>query len=323
MEELTSIPIRYRQIHLFPQPTHRQSRSVDCGQTNLAGMSTLDYQHLEQAIASRGDIPKSVRVRHFESVSSTNDVLWQAMARGETGTYEAIVADRQTGGKGQRGRQWESLSGGLYLSMALEPHLPPQQIGLLPLAMAWGIATELRTAGIPVCLKWPNDLLLESAKLGGILTETRTLGSRVTQAVVGVGINWQNQPPAPGIALATYLATAPNSANLLPWDRELLVVRTIAGILKGNDICQPETIDFLLTDYVKLLDPYYHQVSIADCSSHSEMQLGRVLGIAPTGELRVEKPTKTNPSGEICFSPDALSLGYRAEPATSIAGERR
>jgi BirA family transcriptional regulator, biotin operon repressor / biotin---[acetyl-CoA-carboxylase] ligase len=288
---------------------------VDRGQTNLARMSTLDYQHLERSIASRGDIPKSVCVRHFESVNSTNDVLWQAMARGEAGIYEAIVADRQTGGKGQRGRQWESPHGGLYLSMALEPHLPPPNIGLLPLAVAWGIATELRTAGIPVCLKWPNDLLLESAKLGGILTETRTL--------VGVGINWQNQPPASGISLAEYLTTAPNSVNLPEWDRELLIVRTIAGILKGNDICQPETIDFLLTDYVKLLDPYYHEVPIANLSSHGGMQLGRILGIAPTGELRVEKPTETNPSGEICFPPGALSLGYRAEPATSVAGERR
>jgi len=66
----------------------------------------------------------------------------------------------------------------------------------------------LREHGIPVGLKWPNDLMLCGRKLGGILTETKVQQGRITKAVVGVGINW-NPVPETGINLLSFQANQP------------------------------------------------------------------------------------------------------------------
>ena len=136
----------------------------------------------------------------FESASSTNQILLQKLSEGaQIGTV--AIAAQQTSGRGQWGRTWVSPLGGLYLSVAIAPNLPAQQSHRLTLASAWGIASQLRSRNIPVQLKWPNDLYLHDKKLGGILSETSIQKEIIHQAVVGVGLNWQNETLESAIAL--------------------------------------------------------------------------------------------------------------------------
>ncbi len=184
----------------------------------------------------------------FEQVPSTNAKLWEMIAQGaKAGTV--AIAQSQSSGKGQRGRFWQSDPGGLYLSLALEPDWPVTHSAQLTCISAWGIATAFNNLGLPIQIKWPNDLYFQGKKLGGILTETKlapatsvtsALGDRtkapprIKQAVIGVGINWHNAVPSTGITLAQILkqmpeSTAKNKINCL----EMLAALVLKGILQG------------------------------------------------------------------------------------------
>jgi BirA family biotin operon repressor/biotin-[acetyl-CoA-carboxylase] ligase len=104
-----------------------------------------------------------------------------------------LAAEAQTAGRGRAGRSWLAASGdSLCFSLAWPCSGPVTRLSGLPLAIGVALADLLRTRGHAVTLKWPNDLLLEGAKLGGILVETsaaRADGDSRLWAVIGIGIN--------------------------------------------------------------------------------------------------------------------------------------
>lgn len=120
----------------------------------------------------------------YERVTSTNDL---AKGLAEEGAPEgaAVLALEQTAGRGRLGRPWASPRGGMYLSVVLRPALPTDRWSLLGIAIAVGSSSAAESlAGMPITLKWPNDLLLDVRKVGGILVEAGP-----TFAVAGIGIN--------------------------------------------------------------------------------------------------------------------------------------
>lgn len=128
------------------------------------------------------------RVIRVESCSSTNDMAHEMAIQGEEeGTV--IVAEEQTKGRGTKGRKWYSPRGkGIYISVILRPQ--KRNLSLLPLAMGLAVRDALlESAGIPVQLKWPNDLVCGGKKLGGILCEASFRGNDVGYVVLGLGLN--------------------------------------------------------------------------------------------------------------------------------------
>ena len=120
----------------------------------------------------------------YARVDSTNLV---ARILAEEGASEgtAVVAVEQTEGRGRLGRTWDSPPGGLWMSVVLRPRLPVTAWPLLGFAASLAAADAVETvAGVPVRLKWPNDLVVEDRKLGGVLVEAGG-----TYAIAGVGIN--------------------------------------------------------------------------------------------------------------------------------------
>ncbi len=142
---------------------------------------------VEQIIAQiQGDVWKTVL--YFPSVDSTNEVA-ASMKDILPGTV--IIADSQTRGRGRLGRRWISPSGrNIYLSMIIRPELLPRDAPLLTVLTAVSCAHALRRlSGLPLLIKWPNDLTVQGRKIGGILTETRSDPDHIQQAIIGVGIN--------------------------------------------------------------------------------------------------------------------------------------
>ena len=127
---------------------------------------------------------------YYDSIGSTNDVAKQLATQGAVqGTL--IIADEQTAGKGRRGRRWIAPQGSsLLFSLILHPALAPSELPRLTMAsaLAAGRAIE-ETTGLAVHFKWPNDILLEGKKAGGILIEAGISGETVDYAVVGIGLN--------------------------------------------------------------------------------------------------------------------------------------
>lgn len=194
------------------------------------------------------DLP--LTIHRFPSLASTNQTLWEMLDR-EAKAGTVVISGEQTLGRGQWGRRWESGLGGLYLSLAIATDWEAARSGELTMAIAWGIATVFRTAGVPLQLKYPNDLFLLHRKLGGILTETKIHRGRIATAVIGVGINWSNPVPPEGINLQSYW----QSQGLTPSIPSLEVLGTIAleGITLGYGQLITSGLDSFLLDYEKLL----------------------------------------------------------------------
>jgi BirA family transcriptional regulator, biotin operon repressor / biotin---[acetyl-CoA-carboxylase] ligase len=128
---------------------------------------------------------------HFAPVtkSTNSDALEAARAAAPHGSV--YFADEQLSGRGRGNHAWNSAAGqGLYVSVLLRLPIPHARMALLPLAAGLAAASAIKeTTGLPIDLRWPNDLLIGPRKTGGILVEA-TIGSQgPPHAVVGIGIN--------------------------------------------------------------------------------------------------------------------------------------
>jgi len=125
----------------------------------------------------------------FESLDSTNDYLLAA-PRPAASMLRVAIAEEQTSGRGRGDKQWvSSAGGGLWLSVAFTFAPTPDALSALTLAVGADVARCLAEYGASdVALKWPNDLMLDDRKLGGILVESRMAAASST-VVCGIGIN--------------------------------------------------------------------------------------------------------------------------------------
>ena len=117
----------------------------------------------------------------FETVDSTNTVA------ADYPIGSVIVANRQTNGRGRYGHTWVSDKGNLYLSAVLKTH--GEKTPLMAFIVAVCVAEALKKYGIDIKLKWPNDILLDGAKLAGILLEQID-----DKLIVGIGVNCASCP---------------------------------------------------------------------------------------------------------------------------------
>lgn len=129
-------------------------------------------------------------VLFFPRVGSTNDVAHELAAAGAAEGL-VVVADEQTAGRGRLDRRWWAPPGSsLLMSLLLRPPIPPMQAGQLTMCLGLGAVEAVeQVTGLRPSLKWPNDLLLDGRKLGGMLTELHLAGERLAYAVLGLGLN--------------------------------------------------------------------------------------------------------------------------------------
>ena len=155
---------------------------------------------------------------HTELDSTMDEAVRLAYCGGADGT--AVVAEVQTAGRGRFGRTWVSPAGNLWVSILLRPSLD----ALRWLSILAGVASARAityATGLDVALKWPNDLRIGGRKVGGILVESSLDGSRVSHAIIGIGINVGLEPSENGV-----IATTATSLNLecgVPVSREMLL----------------------------------------------------------------------------------------------------
>ncbi len=191
---------------------------------------SFDLKAVEEGVAAT---EFAGRVLHLPFVGSTNTVALEAAQRGaRSGVW---VADEQGAGRGRGGHAWHSAAGdGLYVSALVTPTLP--MATALQISLATGLAAQAAIAeacGLEVDIRWPNDLILNKRKCGGILVETavapaeRGVPAMLRYAVIGVGINLNHEAfPAEVRAVATSLRLEGGAAV----SREAVLAALLRGI---------------------------------------------------------------------------------------------
>jgi BirA family biotin operon repressor/biotin-[acetyl-CoA-carboxylase] ligase len=151
-------------------------------------------------------IAAGVRLISHDVLVSTNSEALARAGRGERGPLW-VVAERQSGGRGRRGRPWISQAGNLFATLLLTDPAPPERCPELAFVAALAVHDALHEVAPPIvarlAIKWPNDLILEGAKLAGILIE----GDGAGAVVIGIGVNCVSHPsdteyPATDLAAA-------------------------------------------------------------------------------------------------------------------------
>lgn len=240
------------------------------------------------------------RVVYSRETASTNTDLKELAAAGApTGTV--CVAESQTGGRGRRGRSFESPAGGVYFSLLLRPTLPLSEVSSLTGAVAVAVARVLeKESGLAVGIKWVNDLFLKNKKAVGILCEAvADLESGTPEyIVVGVGINLTGvlSPALEGIA-----TTVEREGGRVP-DRATLIAEAVREIeLVAPSPLSPEVLAESRRRSVLL------GRAVTVCRG-DETFPARATGINDRGELVVTLPDGTTaalPSGEVSVRPEA------------------
>jgi BirA family transcriptional regulator, biotin operon repressor / biotin---[acetyl-CoA-carboxylase] ligase len=215
-------------------------------------------------------------LHYFDRVGSTMDVLHELAGRGaEAGT--AVLAGEQLEGRGSRGRSWHSPPGGLWLSVLFRP---PIVQGLEMISLRAGLAVAEAVQPLiaePLQLKWPNDLMLNGRKLGGMLCEARWQGESLGWVAAGVGMNVRNRIPEELESSATSLADAGMAPDLSDLgDRVVAALRKLE--LNGSELSASERERFAARDCLQ-------------GRAIREPIAGTVQGLSPDGALMVQPDT--------------------------------
>ena len=161
------------------------------------------------------------RVLDYEVVDSTHDVA------ASLDIWHAVRARRQTAGRGRFQRTWVSDEGGLWLSavVPLPTHIPGWEA--LPLVAGWVVVETVRALGVSgLRMRWPNDIMVGSRKLAGLLVERPS----VDRAVIGIGLNVTNTPVSQNNALECCVARLAEVMKLPPPSLSDLTARLLDGL---------------------------------------------------------------------------------------------
>ncbi len=218
---------------------------------------------------------KQWQLRWMPVCSSTETILskWLKQKPFLGNQSRAVLAARQTRGIGQRGKIWESQKGGVWISAAMPLFETHKNTGVFGLAVAVSLSERLEAFGIPVKIKWPNDLIVENRKLAGLLPRLLHRGEHVRIARLGLGMNVSNRVPKGGISVAQILSKRNCATDF--WAAEVL--RTL-----------DQAMDFFKeTDLV--CQQAERRLWAKEVCEVSTGELWKIEGISPDGALKVRK----------------------------------
>ncbi len=215
------------------------------------------------------------KIYHFSEVESTNN---EAKKNSHLQSGTVFIADRQTKGKARLGRQWISDCGGLSMSVLLKPDITPEKAGLLTLVCGLAASSVIDRCMI----KWPNDLVLENKKIGGILCEMSKDDEGKMYVVLGIGINLNTKSFPADIAnkaTSVFLNTGMNT------DKSVFVSKLLESLEKYYQIFLNKGFDVLLDEYKGKCVTLNKEVVV-----HTENGIEEAFAtdILPTGELVVK-----------------------------------
>ncbi len=213
-----------------------------------------------------------MEIHYYDSLPSTNRTAVQA-ARAGAGEFYTVVAKSQTEGRGRMERSFFSPTGGTYFSTVLRPQCGFEQFGrITPVAAVAVHRAVLQVLGIPLQIKWINDLLLDGKKVCGILAESGVDVNGKPYVVLGIGINTAQVEFPPELAC---------SADFVPCADTAALIGAILAELMQYQECIAEGI----------WCDYYRKHCVC---------LGRIVEVIKQGNIRPAYAHDVSPDGGLC-----------------------
>jgi len=229
---------------------------------------------------------------------STNTDLLQRVRAVPPARPLLRAAMHQSAGRGRHGRRWFAAPGSaLQFSLAVPMTAGEERIAAATLACGVGVAEALRAAGAPVTLKWPNDLLLDGRKLGGVLCELATDAGGRRTVVVGIGANAHLDAALRGSIGRPAAALDETPAGALP--RESLIAAIANAVLDA--LLQYDTEGFVPLQ-PRFMALFAHRDATVDLLEMGNcVASGRALGVDGQGRLLLQTAQGLRPcsSGEV------------------------
>lgn len=226
---------------------------------------------------------RAIEVRSVAVTGSTNADLLALV--GQLAGPTLLIASEQTAGRGRAGRSWQSSAAtSLTFSLAWRFARPLRDLMGLPLAVGVALAEALGALNIQIRLKWPNDLLRDGRKVGGVLLETWTDKAPNLQSwvVIGVGLNLQLSAEL----VSTIQQPVAGLPELMVLERELLVAELVSGL--ADALLQFEQYGFTwFCQRWNALHAYAAQM-VAILDQGQVVQRGRAHGVDANGYLLLE-----------------------------------
>ena len=237
-------------------------------------------------------------VLYFDTIDSTNTKAQELAEKGyPSGTL--VVADKQESGKGRRGRSWVSPSGtGIFMTLMIKPDINPNNASMLTLVAALAVAKAITSVtGEEALIKWPNDIVVNSKKVCGILTEMNAQFDYINHIVVGIGINVHNESfPEEISQMASSLMIEAGGKR---FHRAQIIAETMLYFEQYYDtFLKTQDLSALVREYDELLVNRNKSVRVLDPKEPFD---GKAMGITPKGELIVDtwESRKLVSSGEV------------------------
>jgi len=223
------------------------------------------------------------------TLESTNTRLLDALPPA-AGVAAVVLTEHQTGGRGRRGRSWVAPPGGaICLSLAWQYPDMPADLSALSLVVGLCIVNALNGLGVRgVQLKWPNDLVTASGKLGGILIEMRAESGGPVHVVVGIGLNVLLDESARALVKATGNIADDIRAHHTPVpDRNVIVAALLARLVPALESFPRQGFGVHLDDWHDCDALREREVRVENAG---EITRGVARGIDAHGALLVETP---------------------------------
>lgn len=232
------------------------------------------------------------RLEVFAELDSTStDCIARARAGEAAGL--AVLALRQSAGRGSRGRVWQAPEGNLNLSVLLRPQRPAAEAGMFALLAGIAVAEALEAlTPLTATLKWPNDLLLGPAKLAGVLIDAAPSGAGLDWLVIGVGMNLREAPRVEG-RLTTALG-----AHGIKLEPQIMA----NAILERLGIWQDAPSEMIRAAWLERAHAVGTPVAV---QSNGQLLQGSFAGLSPAGELllQTENRIETISTGDVLLGP--------------------
>ena len=222
-------------------------------------------------------------VQQFDTIDSTNAEALRQLQAGKTGSF-LLLAHTQTAGRGRRGRPWHSPPGaGIYLTLVRPFARSGGELQALSLVTALSVQEALQHCGVAnIRLKWPNDLLVDKKKLGGILLELKSAAT-ARYVVFGVGINLKL--PAEIRSAINQPATDLHSLSHQGVDKSTVLAAVLQALLGNLQVFEQSAFQPFQARW-NALDHYRDQDIVLQVGDHRK--IGKSLGVDDTGALLLQ-----------------------------------